>query len=423
MGTVKHLSVLLEGRPIADLTRTRAGVLRLTYDASAREIGATPLSLSLPPDIATHVGAVVERFLAGLLPENDAALRAIGRRYNVGTADKLDVLSAVGKDCAGAVQFCTEKEVEATLHREGTLEECSVTDIEMRLDEMDTDENASWMMPGEHWSLGGTQQKFALRRRDDKWWVVQGSQATTHIIKPGVRKLRAQALDEHATMRAAALLGLDAAHTEFISFKSQDAIVITRFDRRELADGSVVRLHQEDLCQAMSNDEKYEEHGGPSAADAIRLLRDASSTPSQARANVDRFVDGLIFNTVAGAPDAHARNYAVMLSDGDVSLAPLYDVASGFAYETAPGKRREVSMSVGGTFFLDEIDGDAWKRFAESAGLDDARVLTRVDEMTTHAAEAFDKALDEIDDHEGHAAELRDRIIGELLARRAASSA
>jgi serine/threonine-protein kinase HipA len=423
MGAVKHLSVLLEGRQIAELVRTRAGVLRLTYDTSARRIASTPLSLSLPPDIASHAGAAVERFLAGLLPENDAALRAIGRRYHVDTTDKLDVLSAVGKDCAGAVQFCTEEEVEATLHREGSLEECSITDIEMRLDEMDTDENASWMMPGEHWSLGGTQQKFALRRRDDKWWMVQGSQATTHIIKPGVRKLRAQAMDEHATMRAAALLGLDVAHTEFASFRSQDAIVITRFDRREASDGSVVRLHQEDLCQGTGNDEKYEEHGGPSAVDVIRLLRDASATPSQARANVDRFVDGLIFNTVAGAPDAHARNYAVMLSGGDVALAPLYDVASGFAYDMPPEKRRETSMSVGGTFFLDEIDSDAWKRFAESADLDEERVLKRVDEMTAGAADAFEKALDEIDDVEGHAVELRHRITRELLARRRATRA
>lgn len=63
--------------------------------------------------------------------------------------------------------------------------------------------------------------------------------------------MRAQALDEHATMRAAASMGLDVARTEYTEFTSQDAIVITRFDRKLAADGRVVRLHQEDLCQAL----------------------------------------------------------------------------------------------------------------------------------------------------------------------------
>jgi serine/threonine-protein kinase HipA len=414
---VNHLAVLLEGQQVADLTRTRAGVVRLTYTDDARRGGATPLSLSMPPDVASHTGARVEGFLRGLLPENDGALRALARCYGVDTGDVLSVLSAVGKDCAGAVQFCTDDELEATLCRQGWLEECSLADIEARLDEMDTDEDASWMMPGEHWSLGGTQQKFALRRDDDRWYVAHGAEATTHIVKPGIRKLKAQALAEHVTMRAAGLLGVQVAHTAFTSFKSQDAIVVTRFDRRGADDGAVERLHQEDLCQAIGNDEKYESLGGPSALELVRLLRDASATAAQARRNVERFVDGLIFNTVVGAPDAHARNYAILLNGDSVQLAPLFDVASGFAYGTRAGER-VVSMSVGGTFQLDEIDPEAWKRFADAATLDPAVILERVAELTQKAPAAFAAALEEIDDVEGYTAALRRRFLPELEARR-----
>ena len=417
MARTNHLAVLLEGRPVADLTRARSGVLRLTYRQEARAPGATPLSLSLPPSDGTHTGAPVEQFLDGLVPESPGALRSIARRHRVDPDDRLDVLGAIGKDCAGAVQFCREEAIDDTLHRPGRLEECSESDIEARLDELDTDEDAAWTMPGEHWSLGGTQQKLALRHEDGRWHVAHGAAATTHIVKPGIRKMRAQALVEHASMRAARLLGVDVADTKFTSFRSQDAVVVTRFDRRRSASGEIERLHQEDLCQAMGNAEKYEKYGGPSAHDIVQFLRDASATAAAARRNVERFVDGLIYNTVIAAPDAHARNYAVLLRGETVELAPLFDVATGLAYDLPPGVGRVLSMGVGGTFDVENVDDARWARWADAAGLDARAVTDRVAEMGQAVPGAFATALDEIDDVEGHASELRARLLPALEAR------
>ncbi len=419
MPGVRHLAVLLDGRHVADLDRTRSGALRLAYAKDARTVGRTPLSLSLPTDSDVYTGTPVETFLQGLVPENPGALDAIARRYGTDTSDVMNVLSAIGQDCAGAVQFCLEDEVERTLRRPGSLERCSDADIEARLDEMDTDENASWTMPGEHWSLGGTQQKFALHRSEGAWYIAHGALPTTHIIKPGVRKMKAQALSEHVSMQVARDLGLDAATTEYRSFKSKEAIVVTRFDRRRV-NGPIVRLHQEDLAQALASRHKYEQHGGPSAVDILRLLRAYSETASQAHENVARFVDGLIFNTVIGAPDAHARNFAVLLDGDSVELAPMYDVASGFAYAVSPGSDRVTSMSVGGTFLLDEIDADAWSRFADDADIDAGAVLERVEELTDLAPPSFDHVLLSIEDADGHAVELKRRIHEELAARRTA---
>jgi serine/threonine-protein kinase HipA len=417
MAAVKQLAVILGGRHVAELARTRAGALRLTYLDGVGRTGGTPLSLSLPTAITTHVGHPVTAFLRGLLPESDAALDAIGRRHRIDTRDELALLSVIGKDCAGAVQFCAADEIEATIRREGSLQECSVGDIEIRLDEMDTDENASWTMPGEHWSLGGTQQKFALRRQHDRWYVAQGAEATTHIIKPGIRKMKAQALGEHVSMRAARLVGIDAAYTEYTSFRSQDAIVVSRFDRADADGDRIVRLHQEDLCQALGQDEKYESHGGPSASDIIRMLREVSDTAAAARRNVERFVDGLIYNTVIGAPDAHARNYAVLLDGDSVSLAPIYDVASGFADDPPADGHRVVSMSVGEVFELDGIGRDAWSRFADTADLDVDRTVDRVAELAALVPDALVSALEDIDDYEGHVSALKARLLRGLAAR------
>ena len=76
---------------------------------------------------------------------------------------------------------------------------------------------------------------------------------------------------------------------------------------------------------------KYESDGGPSASDVVALLR-RHGRPSGQRRNVERFTRSLIFNYLMGAPEAHAKNYSVLLIGDDVRLTPLYDVASGLPY-------------------------------------------------------------------------------------------
>lgn len=404
-----ELVVLLGGHVVADVVRTRSAVLRLTYTGDG---DGTPLSLSLPPGEGTHTGAPVHAFLDALLPENDGVRAAIARTHGADPDDLLDLLAAVGKDCAGAVQLCPPDEVDATLSRSGSLEPCTDGEIEARLDALELDDGASWTMPGEHWSLGGTQGKVALRRHDGAWYVAHGAEPTTHILKPGIRRLRSQALVEHLSMRAARLIGLDVADTEYTSFRSQDAIVVTRFDRSEDPSGTVRRRHQEDLCQALGTRAKYEEYGGPSAADIVRLLRDASPTPVSARANVTRFLDGLILNTVLGAPDAHARNYAVLLDGEDVTVAPLYDVATGLAYDQ-PDERRVASMRIGGTFAFAQMGATAWRRLAAEVRVDGDELLARARQIAQEVPAALTTALDDLHG-DPDAEQVRDRLMPAL---------
>jgi serine/threonine-protein kinase HipA len=407
----RQLAVILGGRVVAHVERTRAGVLRLTYEPDARGETDTPVSLSLLPTVGTFTGDSVDGFLWGLLPDNDRALTAIGSRYRADPRDPLSLLAAVGKDCAGAVQLCTPDEVDATIDRDGTLVPVTESDIEMRLAELRTDENAGWVMPGEHWSLGGSQQKFPLRRTGEGWFEAQGAAPTSHILKPGIDKLTAQALLEHVSMRAAAACGIDVAFTEYVEFKSEQAIVVTRFDRAPTPDGGLVRLHQEDMCQALGVTEKYEDRGGPTPTTIIRLLRAASRTAADERANVARFVDALVFNTVIATPDGHARNYAVLLDRDTVTLAPLFDVASGLAYDTRASDGRKLAMSVAGEFDPDAVTDDDWRRFADTNNLDATGVLDRVHRYADTIPDAMRAALAEVDDWNGTARALADRLL------------
>lgn len=394
--TSNALAVVLEGREVATVDRTRRGLLRLTYSPDA---GPTPVSLSMPPGGGPYTGEVVERYLRALLPENDGALTAIARRYP-GTVrtDPISVLAAVGRDCPGAIQLCRPEDVDATIARTGDLIPQSIADIEMRLAAMRTDENVSWTMPGEHWSLGGTQPKFALRRDGDRWYEAHGAQPTTHIVKPGVHGMADQSLVEHVTTRAAEACGVDVAHTEHPEFGTESAIVITRFDRAE-RNGTLVRLHQEDMCQALGYEEKYEEAGGPSAAQIVELLRQWSMTASAARRNVARFIDGLVFTTVIAAPDAHARNYAVLLDGEHVTLAPLFDLSTSLTYAPAPGSRgRVLSMSIADEWLAEDVTREHWLRFADEVQVDGDALVERAKHILETAPPVMADELAAIDD-------------------------
>ena len=92
-----------------------------------------------------------------------------------------------------------------------------------------------------------------------------------------------------------------------------------------------------------------------------------------------------------------------------VQLAPLYDVATGLAYEAR--ENRVLSMSVGGQFAVDRIGRPEWERFAEQNRLDGQAVVRRALQMAETVPDAMREALDEVDDWDGTVGELRRRLI------------
>lgn len=87
------------------------------------------------------------------------------------------------------------------------------------------------------------------------------------------------------------------------------------------------------------------------------------------------FAAQLFFNYLIGAPDAHAKNYSVLLglSDGP-TLAPLYDVASGLPYGDDREKRK-MAMSIGGENRIGRLRRSNLQRFAEAASLQEKMMV------------------------------------------------
>lgn len=104
------------------------------------------------------------------------------------------------------------------------------------------------------------------------------------------------------------------------------AIAVERYDRRhQSAEGPVLRVHQEDMCQALGipPTAKYQSEGGPSPEQIIDLLRTEVRPAHTAEAQVADFVDALALNWIIAGTDAHAKNYSPLLSGARVRLAPL----------------------------------------------------------------------------------------------------
>jgi serine/threonine-protein kinase HipA len=145
------------------------------------------------------------------------------------------------------------------------------------------------------------------------------------------------------------------------------------------------------VCQALAIPprRKYQNEGGPSAADVITLLRRVVAPTASGQA-VQRFVDALIWNWVIGGTDAHAKNYSLLLASDGVRLAPLYDIASALPYGMHE-RRLKMAMKIGGDYDFYDVR-DRWRRAGREWGLDGEELTSRALEISRAAPEALSLA-------------------------------
>ncbi|KPP81427.1 MAG: serine/threonine-protein kinase HipA [Oceanicaulis sp. HLUCCA04] len=186
-------------------------------------------------------------------------------------------------------------------------------------------------------SLAGAQDKTALLYHKGTWLVPIGTTPTTHILKPqigmvqtpdGEVDLTDSVQNEHVCMALCRALGLDVAPTEILDL-DDDLLVLSieRFDRRLDSKGRLLRLPQEDMCQALGilPTGKYESHGGPGIGDCLDLLKSSDHPDADRRA----FMKAQIVFWLIGATDGHAKNFSLSLEpQGRFQLTPLYDILS-----------------------------------------------------------------------------------------------
>jgi serine/threonine-protein kinase HipA len=377
---INQLIALLDGREVGTV-HYKDSRLSFAYSETWRDDpNSYPLSLSMPLGSATHSHARIEAFLWGLLPDNDRVLQNWGRRFQVSPKNVFRLITHVGEDCAGAVQFVTPERLETLIAEPSAREVQRLTegDVADRLRTLRADHSA-WRAASDtgQFSLAGAQPKTALLFERRRWGVPSGRIPTTHILKPPTGEWDGHAENEHFSLQLARSLGFVVPNSNVFRFQDEIAIVVERYDRAR-AGNRWVRIHQEDMCQALGlhPTRKYENDGGPGVRRIVELLREQSSSPDE---DVQSFLDAIAYNWLIAGTDAHAKNYSLLLGqNGTVRLAPLYDLASILPYPAVDMSKVKLAMKIGGEYRLRNIGLRHWQKLAAGLRLDEIKTIERI---------------------------------------------
>lgn len=337
MGRKSHTQTLycsMNGLLVGEL-HYRRGALSFEYDKSWIERkGSRALSQSLPMG-ASLDNQAVEAYFDNLLPDNINIRRNIVSRLGARSTSIFDLLESIGRDCVGSIALSQELPLGKLPSLE--VQPCSEKDIATQIRNTRIS-NTLGMQDDEDFriSLAGAQEKTALTWWNNQWHKPLGKTPTTHILKPPIHNHETMNVDfsssvdnEWFCLHFLKELDMPAAHTEIEQFEDERVLIVERFDRKVAGD-SIIRLPQEDFCQALGrlSDNKYEEHGGPSAHEIMELLS-LSLDPVHDRT---MFMKSQVVFWLLAGNDGHAKNFSIFLQDKGFYLTPFYDVISAYPY-------------------------------------------------------------------------------------------
>jgi serine/threonine-protein kinase HipA len=389
------LNVFLNGRLVGVLRRESTGAIDFQYTRDwLGWRGTFPVSLSLPLREDRYIGSPVFNVFDNLLPDSDPIRRRVAERVGAEGTDAFSLLTALGHDCVGALQFLPDGMDPGTA---GDIAGKPVSDDEVA----DIIKNlaAAPLGMGEdedfRISIAGAQEKTALLRKDGQWFKPTGTTATTHILKPQIGQLpngidlSNSVENEYLCLKLLDAFGVPTANVEIADFGERRTLIVERFDRRWTRDGRLLRLPQEDTCQALSipPTKKYESDGGPGMREIINLLK-GSDTPD---ADIAAFMRANIIFWLLGATDGHAKNFSLFLSPGGrFRMTPLYDVLTAqpsLDTDQIPRKKFKLAMSAGKNrhYAIHDIMPRHFMQTADLAGVGTPTMRAIFDDLTANA--------------------------------------
>ncbi len=399
------LDVLINARRVGRLSRSAGGATSFQYDlAWLQWPNQFPVSLSLPLRPDAYSGDPVQAVFDNLLPDNPDIRRRIAERTGAKGTDPFSLLTQIGRDCIGAMQFLPQG-IEQDVPFEIRGRHLADADIERLLNSLAREPLGIDAHEDFRISIAGAQEKTALLFQNGEWQRPEGGTPTTHILKPqlgqiptadGIIDLSNSVENEHYCLTLLEAFGLPVAQTRIADFGQKRVLVVERFDRQWRDDGRLIRLPQEDACQALGipSAQKYQSYGGPSAVDILKLLR--SSDDSQ-RDQLNFFKSQILFWLI-GATDGHGKNFSLFLRPGGrFELTPFYDVLSAqpaFDARRIAHRNFKLAMSVGkGRHYkILNIEGQHFVQTAREAGLGLSPVRRAIEEIRDLAHDALELA-------------------------------
>ncbi len=393
-------AVWYERTRVGTLIKATDGGVAFSYDPVwlASDV-AFPVASVLPLTQADWKGDPVIAAFDNLLPDAEGELREkIAARVGAEGKDVFSLLSALGRDCVGALQFLPLEEEPAALD----MEYREISEAEMVADLKNLAAAPLALSEDEDFriSIAGAQEKTAYLRIGSHWAKPRGITPTSHIFKtpmgilpgPDEIDMSDSVENELFCMTLAREVGLPVARVQKIALPGLVALAVERFDR--VWEGETLRrLPQEDICQSLGfpSARKYQKSGGPGIGEIMELLRE-SDAPIQDR---ETFFRAQIFYFLIGASDGHAKNFSLQLGRrGRFCLAPLYDILSVAPVVHAgrlQRKRYRLAMSIDGHYGIDEIVPRHFEAEGKAGGLPRNRALDLLAEMADCLGPALER--------------------------------
>jgi serine/threonine-protein kinase HipA len=368
----------MSDRRVGTLEKTAAG--DLVYSPGID----SPLTVAAS-GLATWSPQLTRNWFDGLLPEGDRRTR-LAARFGLRSEDTFGLLGEIGWECAGAVAVLPEGRSPTS----GRYEPIDDAGVAARLDALpsiDLDPDDAIRM-----SLGGAQDKLLLALIAQGWALPIDGAPSTHILKPEPDLWPGLAAAEAWALRVASAATYTSAAELSRELGARPVIVVTRYDRQH-PDDRIVRIHQEDLCQALGLPVglKYARpghHEDPSLARLARILVERAVDPP---AELIRLLEQVTASVALRNADSHAKNLSILHQGNAVRLAPLYDVAPTIAFLP---RQTTLGLSIGGKFKLTEIGAEHLVAEATSWGIPARDAAETVDAV----AEAMSDAVAEAND-------------------------
>lgn len=361
------------------------------YLSAARASGEIGISERLPLSDEAFRSEEIAPFFRGLLPEGDV-LTELTELYQIPRNDYFALIEQLGCESIGALTFVSEGidpseyVAEYLPLQTDAIESIATSPVraaagiasEMRLSLSGAQSKVAWFLPeyvnAAHASVGD-------------WLVPKGTAPSTHIIKIARKGEERLAVNEMACSLISKACGIETAPISLVP-DIPGAIAVERYDRPwiEFAGrGRVLRLHQEDLCQAvgLSPYFKYQPEGVDSSylCMVADLLDEASSNPI---ADKLEFAKRTVFNYLVGNSDAHLKNSSLLFNMQwtGKALAPMYDVTC----IPLSGYSTKMAFDIGAHRNLSDID----ERDIMSIALDMGVPLGSFDGAVSELVSAFE---------------------------------
>jgi serine/threonine-protein kinase HipA len=393
------LRVYQNDRLVGQLLKQSSGAIEFRYDRGWLDRStAFPVSLSLPLREEPWRGEPVVAVFENLLPDSTALRRRVAEKVGAAGSDAYSLLAAIGRDCVGALQFVADDATQPAPATPPFGEALDDDGIEKLLKSLAQAPLGLSRDDAFRISVAGAQEKTALLRLDDQWIKPHGTTPTTHLFKtqigqlPNGIDLSNSVENEFYCLRLLHHLGLRVNNAQIMTFGRTKALVVERFDRI-WSNGRLIRLPQEDCCQALSVPpaRKYQSDGGPGMLAIAALLKGADSPADDHRT---LFQAQLAFWLI-GATDGHAKNFSIFLRPGGgYALTPLYDVLTAQPSLDAgqvQRKQMKLAMSIGTNrhYRIDEIQTRHFFQTGDAAGLSRKLIRDAIEAVATRMDDAL----------------------------------